>query len=219
VLRDAYPFLVPLAVLALICAVVGWVYLPGFYPAAAMFFLLALFVAFFFRHPHREAPTDERLIVSPADGRVVVVRPLDTEDPGSGTLVSIFLSVFDVHVNRSPLAGKITGIEYRRGKFMIATNHRASVENEQNVVTVENGQVQVVFKQIAGVLARRIVFWKKVGDQVALGESVGLIKFGSRTDLLLPPQVSVTVKPGDRVKGGTSIIGEVGGSRGEAGER
>jgi len=209
VLRDAYPFIIPLGLLALLCLLLGWLYAPGWLIGAAVCCLLALFVAFFFRNPSREAPADERLIVSPADGRVVVVRLLDPQSPDSGTLVSIFLSVFDVHVNRSPLAGTITGIHYQRGKFMIATNHQASVENEQNVVTVENDLARVVFKQIAGVIARRIVFWKRVGDRVALGESVGLIKFGSRTDLILPPQVTVSVKRGDRVKGGISIIGKV----------
>jgi phosphatidylserine decarboxylase len=144
-------------------------------------------------------PIDRDIVVSPADGKVVVVRPLNPQDEREGTLVSIFLSVFDVHVNRSPLAGTITGMEYRRGRFMIATNHQASVENEQNVVTVETEKLKVTFKQIAGVIARRIVF--------ALGESVGLIKFGSRTDLLLPPSVAVEVKPGDRVRGGVTIIG------------
>src|SRR5207253_11227337 len=151
--------------------------------------------------PSRDVPTDHSLIVSPADGRVVVVKPVDASDAQAGTLVSIFLSVLDVHVNRAPVGGTITETEYRRGKFIIATAERASVENEQNVVTVENDQVKVVFKQIAGVLARRIVFWKKTGDKVALGESVGLIKFGSRTDVILPTKVSVEVKPRDRVKG------------------
>lgn len=209
VLRDAYTFIIPLVLLALLCALLGWLLVPGFWIGTAVLALLALFVAFFFRNPHRDLPTDRSLIVSPADGRVVVVKPVDGSDPQAGTLVSIFLSVLDVHVNRAPVGGKITKAEYRRGKFIIATAERASVENEQNVVTVENERVKVVFKQIAGVLARRIVFWKKPGDQVALGESVGLIKFGSRTDLILPPQVSVEVKPGDRVKGGISIVGRI----------
>lgn len=208
-LRDAYTFILPLGLLALLCVLLGWVYAPGFLIGAAIFFLLALFVAFFFRNPHRDVPTDRSLIVSPADGRVVVVKPVDGRDPQAGTLVSIFLSVFDVHVNRAPVGGTITETVYRRGKFIIATAERASVENEQNIVTVENEQVKVVFKQIAGAIARRIVFWKRTGDQVALGERVGLIKFGSRTDLILPLKVSIEVKPGDRVKGGVSIIGRI----------
>jgi phosphatidylserine decarboxylase len=225
VLRDAYTFIIPLVLLALVCAALGWWYAPGFFIGAAVLLLLAGFVAFFFRDPQREVPADSDAIVSPADGRVVVVKPLDARDRefsarefsapaatrlcSSGTLVSIFLSVFDVHVNRAPVAGAITRAEYRPGKFIVATAERASVENEQNVVTVENEQVRIVFKQIAGLIARRIVFWKQVGDRVALGERVGLIKFGSRADLILPPNVSVQVRPGDRVKGGISIIGRV----------
>lgn len=208
-LPDAYTFIVPLVLLALLSALLGWAYAPGFLIGAAILLLLALFVAFFFRNPDRDVPTDSSLVVSPADGRVVVVKPVDGRDPQAGMLVSIFLSVFDVHVNRSPVAGTITETEYRRGKFIIATAERASVENEQNVVTIANDQVTVVFKQIAGAIARRIVFWKKTGDRVALGERVGLIKFGSRTDLILPPQVRIEVKPGDRVKGGISIIGRI----------
>ena len=208
-LRDAYTFIIPLVLLAVLCLLLGWVYAPGFLIGAAVLILLALFVAFFFRNPQRDVPPDTNLVVSPADGRVVVVKPVDAQNPQAGTLVSIFLSVFDVHVNRAPIAGTITATEYRRGKFIIATAERASVENEQNIVTVKNEQLTVVFKQIAGVIARRIVFWKKLGDHVALGERVGLIKFGSRTDLILPPTVSVEVKPGDRVKGGVSIIGRI----------
>jgi phosphatidylserine decarboxylase len=184
----------------------GWWLTPGFYIAGIALLILSAFVAFFFRDPDRKVPTDDKLVVSPADGLVVVVKP---DDAGGGTLVSIFLSIFDVHVNRSPLSGRILNTEYRRGRFLVATKQKASIENEQNVITVENQYATVVFKQIAGLIARRIVFWKRDGDQVALGERVGLIKFGSRVDVLLPPQVTVMVKRGDRVKGGISIIGKV----------
>ena len=176
---------------------------------SAVFLLLCLFVAFFFRDPERVVPTDEKLVVSPADGLVVVLKPVDPNDGNSGMLISIFLSIFDVHINRSPLAGKIISTEYRPGRFLIATKQKASLENEQNVVTVENQYARVVFKQIAGLIARRIVFWKQDGDVVKMGERVGLIKFGSRVDILLPPQVKVLVKKGDHVKGGISIIGKV----------
>ncbi|HKX27860.1 MAG TPA: phosphatidylserine decarboxylase family protein [Blastocatellia bacterium] len=208
-LHDAYPYVIPPALLGGLCLLLGWLVAPGFYVAAAVLLFLALFVAFFFRDPERESPGDERTVVSPADGLVVVVRPADPAESDGGTLISIFLSIFDVHVNRSPLAGQILKTEYRPGRFLIATKQRASIENEQNVVTVENRYVKVIFKQIAGLIARRIVFWKSNGDQVRLGERVGLIKFGSRVDVLLPPQVTVLVKKGDRVKGGTSIIGKV----------
>ncbi len=204
-LRDAYSFIVPLALLGGISLVLGWWVAPLFYILAVVLFGLALFVAYFFRDPERQVPEDERLVVSPADGLVVVVKR-----QGDGeTLISVFLSIFDVHVNRSPIAGEIVEADYRPGKFLIATKEKASVENEQTVITVENRHVRVVFKQIAGLIARRIVFWKKTGDQLQLGERVGLIKFGSRVDIILPPQVNVLVKKGDRVKGGISIIGKV----------
>lgn len=208
-LRDAYAFLIPFVLLAGLSFLLGWWLTPGFYIAAIVLILLALFVAFFFRDPDREPPKDERLVVSPADGLVVVVKPVDGLEGQSGTLVSIFLSVFDVHVNRTPLAGKIVKAEYRPGKFLAATKQKASVENEQNVVTVENQYTRVVFKQIAGLIARRIVFWKQPGEKVELGERIGLIKFGSRVDVIMSPEVTVLVRKGERVKGGVSIIGKV----------
>jgi phosphatidylserine decarboxylase len=209
VIRDAYAFIVPLILLGGLCLLLGWLIGDLFFFGAALFFLLALFVAFFFRDPEREVPEDERLVVSPADGLVVVVKPVELADGNMGTLVSIFLSIFDVHVNRSPLAGRIVETDYRPGKFLVATKQKASIENEQNVITVENRYATVVFKQIAGLIARRIVFWKKKGDHVMLGERVGLIKFGSRVDIILPPQVNIVARKGERVKGGVSIIGKV----------
>jgi phosphatidylserine decarboxylase len=209
VLRDAYAFVIPLGLCAGLSLLLGWWLAPVFYIAAIILILLALFVAFFFRDPERQSPTDERLLVSPADGLVVVVQPVDELEGMNGTLVSVFLSVFDVHVNRSPLSGKILKSEYRRGKFLVATKQKASIENEQNVVTVENQHTKVVFKQIAGLIARRIVFWKQPGERVALGERIGLIKFGSRVDVIVSPEVEVLVKKGQRVKGGVTIIGKV----------
>ncbi len=207
--RDAYTFLLPLAILGLTGLVLTpfwpWLLVPG-----ALCILLASFVAFFFRDPERDVPMEPGVIVSPADGRVVLIGSVpDGNQVENGTLVSIFLSVLDVHVNRAPLAGKITGIEYRRGSFLVAMNHRASVENEQNVVTIDDGVVRVVFKQIAGLIARRIVFSKELGTDVARGERVGLIKFGSRVDVLLPSSIEVAVKRGDRVKGGVTVLGRV----------
>lgn len=192
-----------------LCLLLGWLIGDFFFIGAALFLLLSLFVAFFFRDPEREVPQDERLVVSPADGLVVVVKPVELAEGKTGTLVSIFLSIFDVHVNRSPLAGRIIETDYRPGRFLVATKQKASVENEQNVITVENKYATVVFKQIAGLIARRIVFWKRKGDQVLLGERVGLIKFGSRVDIILPPEVNVVARKGERVKGGISIIGKV----------
>jgi phosphatidylserine decarboxylase len=134
VIRDAYAFIVPMVLLGGLCLLLGWLIGDLFFFGAALFFLLALFVAFFFRDPEREVPEDERLVVSPADGLVVVVKPVELADGNMGTLVSIFLSIFDVHVNRSPLAGRIVETDYRPGKFLVATKQKASIENEQNVI-------------------------------------------------------------------------------------
>jgi len=159
----------------------------------------------FFRDPEREIPTDPDAIISPADGRVVEIRDQDFEGRPVRR-VSIFMSPLDVHVNRSPIAGTIRAVSYHPGSFRIASETRASVENEQNVFTVVGDQGTVVVKQIAGAVARRIVFWKKGGDAVARGERVGLIKFGSRVDVLMEPGIELRVKVGDRVWAGTSIL-------------
>jgi phosphatidylserine decarboxylase len=172
---------------------------------------LALFVAFFFRDPERQVPQDPRLVLSPADGKVIVVGPAPEGNPlGAGAVqISIFLSVFDVHINRTPLAGRVARVDYRKGSFRAAWDPRASLENEQNCVTVEDGSRGVVFKQIAGLVARRIVFRKQVGDAVAAGERVGMIKFGSRVDVFLPGGAELRVREGDRVAGGTSVLAEL----------
>ena len=176
----------------------------GFWYVAGILFLVALFMAFFFRDPKREPPSDPDVVVSPADGRVTRVGPAD-----SGTVVSIFLSPFDVHINRSPIPGKIVDVIYSPGKFLMATNERASLVNEQNALTIQGEKITVVCKQIAGILARRIVCWKAAGDSLGLGERFGMIKFSSRTDVLLPANVTVTVKEGQRVRGGTTVIGRI----------
>ena len=175
-------------------------YLGGFglaYPLWA----LAVFCLYFFRDPDREIPSGP-VAVSPADGKVVAVV---AEGPGSQRL-SIFLNIFDVHVNRTPIAGDISSVEYQEGRFLVASKAEASGQNEQNVVTVQGDGTTVVFKQIAGLIARRIVFNKKPGDQVAAGERVGLIKFGSRVDVLFGPEWEITVRPGMRVAAGSSVI-------------
>jgi phosphatidylserine decarboxylase len=196
IVKDAYRFLIPLFVSAALA------FFLSLYPAAFLVMLLAVFVAFFFRNPKREIPADPRVIVSPADGRVVKV-----ERVGNVTKLSIFLSIFDVHVNRSPIAGRIETIDHKRGGFKPAYNHAASVENERNIIMIAHGDVKLVFTQIAGVIARRIVCWKKVGDNVAKGELIGLIRFGSRVDVLFPAGTEATVQQGMRVRGGSSAIG------------
>jgi phosphatidylserine decarboxylase len=164
-------------------------------------FLLAVFCLYFFRDPEREIP-DGPVAVSPADGMVVAVKP----DTATQNRVSVFMSVFDVHVNRAPITGTIADVRYSRGRFMAANREECSAENEQNVVSVRGDGTCVVFKQIAGLIARRIVFYKKSGDGVAKGERVGLIKFGSRVDVLLGPEWEIVVQPGMRVSAGSSVI-------------
>lgn len=180
----------------------------GLWPLALAFGILAAFMAFFFRDPERRPPTDASVVVAPADGRVTRVKPVAGGE-SSATVVSIFLSPLDVHINRAPIGGEITNVSYARGKFLMATNENASLVNEQNVLTIEGEKITVVCKQIAGILARRIVCWKRAGDRVALGERFGLIKFSSRTDVLLPANVEVLVAEGARVQGGTTIIGRI----------
>jgi phosphatidylserine decarboxylase len=191
------------AILAIVLTVVG------FWPIALVFFLLAAFMAFFFRDPNRQPPNEPDVIVAPADGRVTRVSPVTDSTEQKATIVSIFLSPFDVHINRAPIAGKITNVSFTPGKFLMATKEKASLVNEQNALTIEGEKITVVCKQIAGILARRIVCWKRAGDSVVLGERFGLIKFSSRTDLLLPATVDVLVSEGARVKGGTTIIGRI----------
>jgi phosphatidylserine decarboxylase len=203
VAREGLPYiLIPLLV-----AIVPFVL--GYWPVALFFLAVAGFMAFFFRDPKRVAPTEANIIIAPADGRVTRVQPLVAEDANSPMVVSIFLSPLDVHINRSPIAGTISDVTYTKGKFLMATKEDASLVNEQNALTIHGAEVTVVCKQIAGILARRIVCWKRAGDTVALGERFGLIKFSSRTDLILPPNVRLEVKVGARVRGGATIVGRV----------
>jgi phosphatidylserine decarboxylase len=163
-----------------------------------------VFVAFFFRNPNRVIPPDPKAIVSPADGRVVKI-----EHVGNVTKMSIFLSIFNVHVNRSPIGGRIDAIEYKPGKFRAAFDHAASVENERNVIMVSDGELKIIFTQVAGLIARRIVCWKRAGDIVKKGELIGLIRFGSRVDILFPSMAEVTITKGARVRGGSTVIGRI----------
>jgi phosphatidylserine decarboxylase len=175
------------------------------YVPAAVLLLLGAFILYFFRDPDRTIPTDPAAVVSPADGRVLeVVEEALGERPGRR--ISIFLAIWNVHVNRSPLAGRFAQIQYRPGRFHMAMKEAASSENEQNIIHVETPRGEIVFKQIAGLIARRVVLWKKVGDQVERGERIGIVRFGSRMDLWLPLEAQIVVKPGDHVAGGSSIL-------------
>jgi phosphatidylserine decarboxylase len=170
--------------------------------------LLAAFFLWFFRDPERVAPPGEGLVVSPADGKVTDVSSTQLNGVPS-TRISIFLNVFDVHVNRSPISGVIKSAIYKKGLFGNAMTAASAADNEQNIVTLEGEGMTVVFKQIAGLLARRIVFNHKPGEMLARGQRVGLIKFGSRTDVIFPQPAEIRVKPGDRVSGGSTILARV----------
>ena len=184
---------------------VGGGLLLGFFTrpwAALPFAMLAVFCLWFFRDPERTAPNGPGLAVSPADGKVVLIRP----EPDGRTRMAIFLNVFDVHVNRSPIAGQVKSVKYKAGKFLVASEVAASVENEQNTLVVEGEGGSLEFSQIAGLIARRIVCDKKPGDAVQRGERIGLIKFGSRVDLLFGPEWTLAVKVGERVTAGETVI-------------
>lgn len=189
----------------LVAVLVGWLAAPAL---AIIPLLLAAFFLWFFRDPERQIPTEPGVIVSPGDGKVTDVSVIEFAGTPH-TRISIFLNVFNVHVNRSPTSGLLSKVEYRRGKFRNAMGAISAEENEQNIATVvgDDGQA-VVFKQIAGLLARRIVFSKKQGDRVERGERVGLIKFGSRVDVIFPAQATVTVKIGDHVSGGSTRLAQ-----------
>ncbi len=197
--KEGYYFGVPPLALG------GVSYLLHGYAAAAVLVFLALFIFSFFRDPERLIPSDPGAVVSPGDGRVVVV----TEEVNAGRpgkRVSIFLAVWNVHVNRAPATGTITKLEYRPGKFLAAMRERASVENEQNIFTLSTDAGEMVFKQIAGLIARRVVSWKKEREKVARGERIGLVRFGSRVDVWVPNEAEILVKVGDNVKGGSSVL-------------
>jgi phosphatidylserine decarboxylase len=197
--KDGYKFAAAPLLCGLVVLFLHWNWLGG------VLLVLGAFVLYFFRDPQRTIPADPDAIVSPADGRVMEV----VEEPLGGTpgcRISVFLSIFDVHVNRTPVAGRISEIQYRKGQFYAAMRGRASEENEQNVIHVSSERGEVVFKQIAGWIARRILCWKAVGDSVTRGERVGMIRFGSRVDIWMPDRVEILVRRGQRVAGGSSIL-------------
>lgn len=196
--KEGIPFVViPLGIAVLLFAL-------GFWAVSIIFILIAAFMLFFFRDPQRVIPDGDGLIVSAADGRVTRI-----EDNEAFKLVSVFLSPLDVHINRSPVGGNIKSISYTKGKKMPATNDNASLLNERNALVIAGKDISVTCTQIAGILARRIVCWPKSGDNLERGQRFGLIKFGSRTDILMPRSVELQVRVGDRVRGGETIIAKV----------
>lgn len=196
--REGYPYIIILGIAALIAFIAGWKW-----PGAALL-ILAAFVTFFFRDPDRKFEGTSREVASPADGKVVSIRKENGEEA-----ISIFLSVFDVHINRAPVSGKVTGVDYHKGKFLVAYDERASLENERNSITMETDGRSVRFVQIAGIVARRIVCWRKPGEVLKVGDRIGLIKFGSRVDVFLPAGSKIYVKRGDHVVGGKTALGEL----------
>ncbi len=203
VAAEGWPFILPLAMVTIICVLLGWKY------PAGVLLVLTLFVLFFFRDPERSVPQGKGTVVSPADGRVIVIK--DIYEPmylkQDVKQISIFLSVFNVHVNRSPVEGTVETVKYNPGKFLAAWDDKASLDNEQTAMVIASGKSKVLVKQIAGLIARRIVCYAKAGDSIRTGERYGLIRFGSRVDLFLPRDAEIRVKVGDRVKGARDIIG------------
>ncbi|QPJ63152.1 MAG: phosphatidylserine decarboxylase family protein [Candidatus Nitronauta litoralis] len=201
---DGYRFILPLLAVTVLFFWLNWI-IP-----AGLSFLALLFVVNFFRDPERQIPTEPGLVVSPADGKVVEIQ--DDTDPlltQPSVRISVFLNVFNVHVNRVPVPGRILAIRYNKGKFLNAASHKASLDNEQNALLIETGPHSVLVKQIAGLIARRIVCWVREGQTMETGERFGLIRFGSRTDIFLPADSKIDVKIGDHVKGGSSILGKL----------
>ena len=197
--KDAYRFAIPPLAMGAVCAFFGWKW------PSAILIILGLFVFYFFRDPARTIPTGPGTVVSPADGRVVEIVD-EALDSRMGRRVSIFLSIWDVHVQRAPVAGRIANVIYRPGKFYGAYRSAASRENEQNLIYIDTPQGTIIFKQIAGAIARRVICWKKQGDPVTLGERVGIIRFGSRVDVWLPAEAEIAVRRGQKVNGGASIL-------------
>lgn len=198
--RDGYIYGVSLLAVAVALA-----WLTGYWLWAVLPLLLACFFLWFFRDPERTIPGGDGLIVSPGDGKVTETVSIQTPD-GPRQRISIFLSVFNVHVNRAPIAGTLTRVDYRKGKYLNAMNPASAEQNEQNAATIRGEGCEVTFKQIAGLLARRIVFIPRPGDRLERGQRVGLIKFGSRVDVLVPAEAELRVRVGQLVQGGSTVL-------------
>ena len=203
VASEGWPFIIPLAIVTALLFAFGWK------NTAYVSLVLTFFVLFFFRDPQRTVPEGKDLVVSPADGRVIVIK--DVFEPTylkqDVKQISIFLSVFNVHVNRSPVGGMVELVKYNPGKFHVASVDKASLDNEQTAMVIASGKHKVLVKQIAGLIARRIICYAKPGDAITAGERYGLIRFGSRVDIFLPKDAEIRVKLGDRIKGARDIIG------------
>ncbi len=202
VASEGWPFIIPLAVVTALLFALGWK------NTGIVTLVLTLFVLFFFRDPERNVPQSSDLVVSPADGKVIVVKDIfePTYLKQDVKQISIFLSVFNVHVNRSPIDGTVELVQYNPGKFHVASVNKASLDNEQTAMVVVSGRYKILVKQIAGLIARRIVCYAKAGDTIKRGDRYGLIRFGSRVDIFLPKNAEIKVKTGDRIKGARDVI-------------
>ena len=202
VASEGWPFILPLAMVTVLLFALGWK------NTSVVVLLLTLFVLFFFRDPERTVPSGEGVVVSPADGRVIVIKDIYEPDYLKQDVkqVSIFLSVFNVHVNRAPIGGSVEVVKYNPGKFHVASVDKASLVNEQTSMVIATGKNKILVKQIAGLIARRIVCYAKPGDMIKTGERYGLIRFGSRVDLFLPKNAELRVKLGDKVGGARDVI-------------
>lgn len=195
--REGWIFFFPTLLLCIVAFAVGasyWVW--------GLLGLLAFYIAWFFRNPYRKIPSEPGAIVSPGDGKIVGIRVMED----GRTCIHVFLNVFNVHVNRSPIEGQVEAVEYRKGKFLNAMNPEASAVNECNRLVLVDGDFRMEVTQIAGLIARRIICWSKAGDQLARGERFGLIRFGSRVDIFLPAGCEIRIKDGQKVSGGSDII-------------
>ncbi|HUI67806.1 MAG TPA: phosphatidylserine decarboxylase family protein [Nitrospirota bacterium] len=203
VASEGWPFIIPLMVLTVLLLTFGWNNI------GCVSLALTLFILFFFRDPERSVPEGKDVVVSPADGKVIVVKDIYEPDYLKQDVkqISIFLSVFNVHVNRAPCDGTVETVKYNPGRFHVASVDKASLDNEQTAVVITKGKYKVLVKQIAGLIARRIVCYAKPGDMIKTGERYGLIRFGSRVDIFLPKETELKVKVGDRIKGARDIIG------------
>jgi phosphatidylserine decarboxylase len=210
---EGYPFITGFAALALISLLPAWMFsAAALYGVSALFLLLTLFTIYFFRNPERTPPADERAVVAPADGTVIVVEQVPVTPLGCEALkISIFMSVFNVHINRVPFSGRIVGLVHTSGRFFDARDERASCENERTQVVIETeGGLHIAFVQIAGLIARRIICYPRVGDLLERGKRYGLIRFGSRVDVYLPVGVIPLVKLGDKTVSGETVLARLG---------
>ncbi len=201
--REGYPYIL----IPLIVALFLFVYRSPI--PASIFLLVSGGMGFFFRDPSRSIPGEANAVVSPADGKVMKIAPLATPEGENRVLVSIFLSLFDAHINRAPIRGKIVKVHHQPGRFHPAFKEKASRENERNIIIISNQETSIILHQIAGILARKAVLWKKEGDAILKGEKIGMIRFGSRVDLWLPAEVKIAIRPGQKLKAGSSIIGRL----------